>query len=109
MNEIRRLKLLQILVLVSMLCYLGPYWVTPDYTEPALEKAFDELSYEDSLIVSEFFDNYFGYIDPISDRIDNFSVVFGFIMIALIIETTRSTYRLDESIVTHETRRAPDE
>jgi len=85
-----------------MILYLGPYIISPDYSTLAWDKAIDELSYEDYLVVYNFFDIYLESFDPMSDKIDTFCMVFGLIMVGLILETTRSTFNLDESIDTHE-------
>lgn len=95
-----KIKTVQAIITISMLIYMSVILIAPDYESIAIEKAWADLSYTDSIVISDFFDNYEKYIDPSANSIDTITIISFWVMILGIVYQTSIVFSLD----THERR-----
>ena len=100
MDKIQKLKTTQTVLLVAYLGMIVLFWVPPDYNTIAFEKVVDDLSYEDYLVILDFYDNWDRYTDSNAIVIENITSGLAIVVVLSIIQTSRYIYSLD----THETR-----
>lgn len=88
------IKKAQAIVIISMLMYLGVIFFTPDFEAMASEKAWDELSYSDYVIVSNFMDAYTSYIDYKANIVDTSCIILFWIMVLGILYQTHIIFSI---------------
>jgi len=92
-----KIKTIQAIIFGSMLIYVGIIMFAPDYETIALEKAWGELSYEDSIIISDYLETYTEYIDLRQDALTSAYTLFFWIMLIGIAYQTHLVFSRDTS------------
>ena len=95
LDKIQKLKLAQTVLLGAYFGAIALLLISPDYSTIAFEKAYDDLSYEDYLVVLDFYDNWDRYTDSNAIIIDNIATGSSFVMLGSMILTSWYIYSLD--------------
>ena len=95
MDKIQKLKIAQTALLIAYFGAIAFFWLPPDYNTIAFEKAYDDLSYEDYLVVLDFYDNWDRYTDSNAIIIDNIATGLSLVAVGSIILTSWYIYSLD--------------